>query len=145
MWSRRDVHHIKVCGARLHDELERGAELQQPLGVHQNDHHLSAVYGDTGGTDRHLAEITVRGDFECTVRYIGWLTLYSALANYRLDELYLLLTPEWSAKVAIDGIKNNCEHLTIPKNLISILTVVALVSETPSLSLSFSQLIGMGR
>lgn len=42
-----------------------------------------------------------------------------------LDELYLLLTPEWSAKVAIDGIKNNYEHLTIPKNLISILTVVA--------------------
>lgn len=43
----------------------------------------------------------------------------------RMDELYLLLTPEWSAKVAIDGIRSNCEHLTIPKNLISILTVVA--------------------
>lgn len=42
-----------------------------------------------------------------------------------MDELYLLLTPEWSAKVAIDGIRSNCEHLTIPKNLISILTVVA--------------------
>lgn len=57
------------------------------------------------------------------------------IANYlhlnryirRLDELYLLLTPEWSAKVAIDGIKSNYEHLTIPKNLISILTAVALV------------------
>ena len=42
-----------------------------------------------------------------------------------MDELYLLLTPEWASKVAIEGIKNNCEHLTIPKNLISILNAFA--------------------
>lgn len=52
---------------------------------------------------------------------------YAINATNSLDELYVLLTPEWAAKVAVDGIKNNYEHLTIPKNLISILTGVALV------------------
>lgn len=43
----------------------------------------------------------------------------------RFDEIYLLLTPEWCAKVAVDGIKNEYEHLTIPRNLTTILMIVA--------------------